>query len=413
MRILHLLLLIPILLSVPYGHSAHAQVDDRPRLLLISFDGFRYDYLSETETPNFDRFIREGVKAEALIPVFPTKTFPNHYSIVTGLYPEHSGIVANTMYDPKWDRWYRISERTAVENPDWYRGEPIWNTAMKQGLTAGTLFWVGSEAPIQGMRPTRWKRYDGSMPERARIDTAVSWLESGVDLATLYFELVDDAGHDFGLHSDSLTAAIGKADELIGYLQGRLSQAGLWDATDIVIVSDHGMAELSRNKIIELDSIIDLERVEWMVWDPVTLIQPKRGSVEMVYPQLKKRENELHYRVYRKDDLPERYHYSGHRRIPDLIMIAEPGYTILDSEYKSRFLRSLPSGNHGYDNGAPEMQGFFAARGPAFVSQDTVGRFQSIHIYELMCDILGIEAAPNDGSPDSIRVLLNRMAEDK
>ncbi|MDZ7691489.1 MAG: ectonucleotide pyrophosphatase/phosphodiesterase [Balneolaceae bacterium] len=200
-----------------------------PKLLLVSIDGFRYDYLSKTETPNFDDFIQNGVTSEGLIPIVPSKTFPNHYSMVTGLYPENSGLVNNTMYDPEWDKWYRISDRQAVENGDWYQGEPIWNTAEKQGITTGTMFWIGSEADIQGMHPTYWKSYDGSMKDRARIDTVVSWFtkeQNPINSGTLYFELVDSYGHDYGTTSDSLVTAIEKSDRLLGYLKQRLQQAG-------------------------------------------------------------------------------------------------------------------------------------------------------------------------------------------
>ena len=399
-------MIIAVLLAASVN-PMQAQEQDRPRLLLISFDGFRYDYLGRAETPNFDRFIEGGVQSEGLMPVFPTKTFPNHYAIVTGLYPENSGIIANTMYDPEWERWYRIGDREAVEDPRWYQGEPIWNTAEKQGVTTGTMFWIGSEAPIQGMRPTYWKRYYGSMPERARIDTVVSWFtreKNPVDLATLYFELVDDAGHDYGLYSDSLDAAIRKSDRLLGYLKQRLTEADLWDAVNILIVSDHGMVELSEQRIIVLDEIIDLDKVERIVWDPVTMIQPEKGSEELLYRRLKRAEN--HYRIYRKEDLPEKYHLKNHRRVPDLLMIAEPGYAIIDRSYRSRFLERLPAADHGYDNHSEKMQAFFAARGPAVVSGKRMERIEVVDLYELMCRIMNIVPAPNDGSMDGLRMLL-------
>lgn len=408
-RFLFILLLVPAAIFVRTVPGLGQAGTRQPKLLLVSFDGFRYDYLAKTATPNFDSFIEKGVKAESLIPVFPTKTFPNHYSIVTGLYPEHSGIVANTMYDPEWDRWYRISDREAVENPAWYQGEPIWNTAEKQGLKTGTMFWVGSEADIQGMHPARWKQYDESMTERARIDTVVSWLSQDVDLATLYFELVDDAGHRYGLKSDSLIAAIQKSDKLIAYLREKLQEIALWNVINIIIVSDHGMVELSADKVIELDTMIDLNNIDWLVWNPVTMIQPKEPEVESVFQKIKQSEN--HYRVYRKENLPERYHLKNHRRVPDIIMVADPGYTIVEQHSKQRFLQSLPSATHGFDNNVKEMHGFFAARGPAFVSGDTVESFKNIHIYELMSYIMGIRPAPNDGSLDNVRVFLKSKVE--
>lgn len=378
------------------------------QVLLISFDGFRYDYLEFEETPHFDSLVANGVISEGLIPVFPTKTFPNHYSIATGLYPENTGLVANTMYDPEFEAWYRISDRRAVENPEWYGGEPIWNTAEKQGLKAGTMFWVGSEAPIQDMRPGYWKIYDESMTEESRIDTVVKWMSypngKAVHFATLYFELVDAAGHNHGLQSDSLKAAIRKADRLLGYLKQNLREEGKWETINLIIVSDHGMVDLSADKTIRLDSIIDMENVERITWDPLTMIQPKEGKTEELYKALK--ENENHYRVYRKEDLPDRYHLKNHRRVPDLLVIADLGYTLLNESFRDRFLQNLPAATHGYDNAEKEMHAFFAAHGPAFRSGEVLPSFQNIHIYELLNHLLGTEPAPNDGSLDSVKTVL-------
>lgn len=398
-----------LLLGVGCSSPGDETGNEPTKLLLISFDGFRYDYLSKAETPNFGSFIEEGVMAESLIPIFPTKTFPNHYSIVTGLYPENSGLIGNTMYDPKWDKWYRISNREAVENGEWYQGEPIWSTVEKQGLVAGTMFWVGSEADIQGMRPTYWKTYDGSMSDRARIDTVVSWFtrkQTPIDFGTLYFELVDSQGHDYGTRSDSLIAAVEKSDRLLGYLAERLKQEHFYEQMNIMIVSDHGMVDLSAEKTIVLDSLIDLDDVKRYTLDPVTMLQPNQGKVEKVYEQLKQSEN--HYTVYKKENLPERYHLKNHRRVMDIIVVADMPYTILTSEHEDDFIKSLPQGTHGYDYNQKEMHGIFAARGPAFVSGDTTSSFQNVHIYELMSHLLGLKPAPNDGTLDSVKVLLKQ-----
>lgn len=378
------------------------------QLLLISFDGFRYDYLNRVPTPNFDSLAANGVISEGLIPVFPTKTFPNHYSIATGLYPENTGFIGNTMYDPEFQEWYRIRDREAVENKKWYGGEPIWNTAEKQGLRTGTMFWVGSEAPIQDMRPTYWKPFDGSKPYEARIDTVVKWLsypdDKAVDFATLYFELVDNIGHDHGLKSDTLDMAIQRADSLLGYLKENLKMENKWSSLNVIVVSDHGMVDLSADKMIMLDSIIDMDNVERITWAPATMIQPKEGKTEEVYGALK--ENENHYHVYKKEDLPKRYHLKNSRRVPDIVMVADLGYTILDENYKDRFLNNLPTATHGYDNNAKIMQALFIAKGPAFAEGKKISSFQNIHIYELMNHLLGTKPAPNDGSLDSVKVML-------
>lgn len=387
----------------------HAATNPRPNpLLLISFDGFRYDYLSAAHTPNFDSLAAEGVKADGLIPVFPSKTFPNHYAIATGLYPENNGLVGNTMYDPKFGEWYSIGDRKAVENPRWYGGEPIWNTAEKQGLTAGTLFWVGSGAKIQQMHPTYWKKFDSTMPYRARIDTVVKWLsypdEKRVDFATLYFSLMDHAGHRYGPDSDSVNVALQRADSLIGYLRQQMQAQKLWDKTNIIIVSDHGMAPLGKDKIITLDTIIDTTKVKRMTLGAVSMIEPKEGEIEAVYNQLKAHEN--HYRVFKKDDLPERFHLKNHRRIPSLVVVPNLGYMIIKEQDRQAFANRLPGGMHGYDNTERAMHGIFLAHGPDIRQGVNISSFQNIHVYELMAHLLGVKPARNDGSLDSLKVIL-------
>jgi len=378
------------------------------KTLLISFDGFGHNYLEKTDTPNFDTLVAGGVQAEGLIPVFPSKTFPNHYSIATGLYPENTGFVNNTMYDPKWEEWYRIGDRDAVEDGKWYGGEPIWNTLEKQGLKTGTMFWVGSEADIQGMRPTHWKVYNGDMPGKARIDTVMKWMtapgDKNVDFATLYYSDVDSKGHRYGTKSDSVKQAITRADRLMSYLKKKMQANDLWDNTNIIILSDHGMVNQSAEKLIRLDKIIDMDNTERVNWGPMTGIQPKEGKKEEVYRALKSAEE--NYNVYKKEDLPERYHLKNHRRVEDIIMIADLGYTILDEEYQSDFIESLPRATHGYDNNEKAMQAFFIAHGPAFKEGERVGTFQNIHIYELINHLMGTRPAPNDGSLDSVKVLL-------
>lgn len=379
-----------------------------PKLLLVSFDGFRHDFAERVPTPHFDSLEAAGVRAEGLIPVFPTKTFPSHYAIVTGLYPETSGMVGNTMYDPEFGEWYRPSDRQAVEDGKWYGGEPIWNTVIRQGGRAGTMFWVGSEADIQGMRPTYWKRYDSSMEYRARIDTVVKWLsrpgDRAVNLATLYFEHVDAAAHRYGLESDSLDSAIRSADRLLGYLSDRLEEEGLSGSLNLMVVSDHGMLEQSAGRRIDLDAIIDTDLVERIVLDPVTLIQPIKGAAGDLYNRLKQQEE--NFRVYRRSELPERYRFGDHRRVFDLVLVADPGYTVVDSSSRERFLESLPSATHGYDNRLKSMQGIFMASGPSFKADTLIAPFRSIHLYELMNALLETRPAPNAGRIDSVRFML-------
>ena len=384
------------------------QQSDSPKTLLISFDGFRHDYLSKVETPHFDSLSANGVQSEGLIPVFPSKTFPNHYAMVTGLYPENSGFVGNTMYDPQWDEWYRISDREAVENGKWYGGEPIWNTLEKQGIKTGTMFWVGSEADVQEIHPTYWKKYDGDMPFKARVDTVVKWLSApdsqAVDFATLYFEHVDAVGHRYGTKSDSLKKALKISDQILGYLKREMRKKKLWKDTNVLIVSDHGMVDLSADKVIALDTKIDTSHVKRIIYGPLTMIQPKEGKAEAIYQGLKN--NQKHYRVYKKANLPNRYHLKNNRRVMEVLIIAEPGYTILESAYKPEFAKYVTGATHGYDPSDRSMHALFLARGPAFARGKKVKPFQNIHLYELLNNLMETQPAPNDGSLDSVKVLL-------
>lgn len=376
------------------------------KVLLISIDGFMPEYIDRFETPVLDSLVSEGVLAEYMIPVFPTKTFPNHYSIATGLYAENTGIIANNMYDAEMDASFSISNRDAVTDPRWYGGEPIWVTAEKQGVRTATMFWPGSEAPIMDTYATRWMPYDNDLDYTARIDSVISWLwvedETEPDFLTLYFSKVDAYAHRFGTESDSIEVAVKEMDEHIGYLIDELKRIGEWENVNILITSDHGMANLSEEKVIILDDIINLDDVEVYDWSPVGMLQPKEGKTEQVYKSLKAAEQ--NYRVYKKDEIPDEYHIKNHHRVPEIMIIADVGYTITTRSFLEN--RVIRGATHGFDHRAPEMRSFFLGVGPALKQGVHSEPFQSIHLYELMAYLLNVEPAPNDGSLDSLRHLL-------
>ncbi|MEP2445823.1 MAG: ectonucleotide pyrophosphatase/phosphodiesterase [Balneola sp.] len=378
---------------------------EQPQLLLISFDGFRADYLTKTETPNFDRLIKNGVTADGLIPIFPTKTFPNHYAIATGLYPENNGLIGNNMYDPEMDARYSMGNRDAVENPDWYLGEPIWNTVEKAGKKAGTMFWIGSEAPIQNMRPSHWKSYDGNIANEARIDTVVNWMtreQDPVDFGTLYFSFVDSQGHRYGPDSEEVIKAIKQADELVGYLMEKLESN---ESINLMIVSDHGMIEVSPSRKVTLDDYIDVNKIEIISYSPALMFNVEgEGEVE-AFESLKK--NEENFKVYLKENIPDRYHLKNNIRVPEVLMVADEGYTINTKQFFESRGNDYPSGGaHGFDNANPKMDAIFVAYGPAFKKEVKLGRFENIHLYEVMAKILNIEPAPNDGDIDAVIEIL-------
>lgn len=399
--------ILPILFLSIISCSFVAQ-KEVPKVLLVSFDGFRADYLSKTETPNFDKLAKNGVLGKGLIPIYPSKTFPNYYAIATGLYPENNGFIANRMYDEELGLSFSMGDREQVENPSWWKGEPIWNTVEKAGKSAGTMFWVGSEAPVQNIRPTFWKPYDGRMPNEDRIDSVLTWMtldsEKQIDFGTLYFSFVDSQGHRHGTDSEEVVQAIQEADELVGYLISRLEERGLIDQTNLIIVSDHGMTNVSTERLIILDDYINTDYIDIIEGSPSLMMNVEEEKLEVVYSSLKS--NEKNFKVYKRDQIPERYHIKNNIRTPELLLVADLGYTINTKEYVERREKYPSGGAHGFDNSEEEMWALFIANGPDFKQGYLMEPFENIHLYELMAHILKIEPADTDGSLNTISVML-------
>lgn len=399
-----LLIVIPVILLG--CQTAQTEAPQRTPLLLISIDGLRPMDLASTDTPVLDSLTARGTLAESMIPVFPTSTFPNHYSLVTGLYPDNTGVISNTMFDAEMGRWFRLSDRSAVGDGRWYGGEPIWVTAENNDIRTATMFWPGSEAEIMGVRPTRWFTYDGSLPYRSRADSIVTWLtledDTRPDFLTLYFSRVDSHGHSFGAGSDSVLSAIRYVDGVLGYMISRLEDAGIWPNIDIIITSDHGMIDLSENQLIFLDDLINLDDVNVINWSPVVMLQPVEGMRETIYKQLKAQEN--NFSVFYREDIPERFNFGRHPRVPEIVVIADLGWTITSSSFFNR--RGILAGTHGFDNEYPEMHAYFMAVGPSFQQGQVIPPFSAVHVYELMARLLRVEAAPNDGNPEVLAPII-------
>jgi len=378
-----------------------------PTVILVSLDGFRWDYIDRSAAPTLQAIAREGVRADGLISIFPSKTFPNHYSIVTGLYPEHHGLVANSMYDPSEDSWYSLGDREAVGDSQWYGGEPVWVTAERAGQTTAPLFWPGAEAEIGGYRPTYWRPFDFE----DRPDHLVEELLGMLDLPpgkrptflTLYLHETDDFGHDFGTESPELDSAIALVDRALATLIAGLATRGLRHEVDLIVVSDHGMADTSRDRIIYLDDLIDLDRVTVSDWSPVVAIWPDSGAEASTYRRL---QGHPHLTVHRRDSIPQRLHYSAHQRIAPLIGIADEGWSISTHSYVADRPDAFIGATHGYDPAVRSMLGLFVASGPSFRVGFRSDPVANIHLYELMCAILGLTPAPNDGSLESVQHLL-------
>ena len=383
-----------------------------PTLILVSFDGWRWDYQSRYRPPNVDRLAARGVRAEALVPSFPSKTFPNHYTLVTGLYPGHHGIVANSIKDPATGRRFAMSDRREVQDPMWWGGEPIWTAVRTAGRVAASMFWPGSEAPIQGHHPHFWHPFDATMPGVVRVDQVLAWLDlpaaSRPSFITLYFEDVDTAAHDEGPDSAAVRDAVGRVDGYLGRLVEGLDARGLLDRVNLVVTSDHGLAATSLDRVIVLDDYISLDDVEIVDLNPTLGLFPRAGREEAVYAALAKAHPRL--RVYRRADTPRHWHFRDHPRIPPIVGTADEGWQVLRrASVAERVARRLfgPRAEHGYDPAAARsMHGMFVAAGPAFRRGAAVPAFENVHVYNALAMALGVVAAPNDGDPAVARSLL-------
>ncbi|MBO6574043.1 MAG: alkaline phosphatase family protein [Rhodothermales bacterium] len=367
-------------------------------LILISIDGFRAQYMHDVDLPALSDLAAGGVWApDGLTPVFPSKTFPNHYTTATGLYPAKHGIVANTMYDSELDAWFRISDRDAVEDPRWWGGEPIWVTAEAQGQTAATFFWVGSEAPVKGRQATHWFRHDAAVPGEDRVAQVLEWLDLPVDerptVITLYFSDVDTKGHLFGPRSTETEAALQAVDNHIARLLGGLRQRELLSTTNLVLTSDHGMSEVDPTAVSYLEDVMGPDDGQVIDLSPILAIRPAPGREDMVRDAVRSLEGVDLLSHTELADL----HYTGHHRIPAVIGLAREGWTVLPTRDRHREIGSPNPGNHGYHPHLPAMAGLFIAAGPAFHSGVRVESFESVHVYNLLTEVAGLTPAPNDG----------------
>ncbi|XP_078483545.1 ectonucleotide pyrophosphatase/phosphodiesterase family member 5-like [Ciona intestinalis] len=393
-----------------------------PLTLLISFDGFRWNYIGErTNTPNFDRLINTGVKAKWIRDVFVSKTFPNHYTLATGLYEESHGIVGNEFYDPRMNKTFSLANANSWNDTAFWGGEPIWITAEKQGIKTGTYFWVGSETVIDGMLPSAYRRYataNHTYPGlQHRVDTVVNWLANkptdqekamGIRLALLYFYQPDHDGHTFGPESDEVTKRIEQCDKIIGYLIQKLIENNLYDKVNIIITSDHGMAELNQTETIPLFSYVNDTMADHIInYGTGAAIWPKPGYLDTVYKSLMKMDPEQVF-VWKKSEIPDNYHYKHNIRIPPILINVKDGWFLVDYPNDPLPMR----GTHGYNNSLQDMHPFFIAHGPAFRQNYVSEPFDSVDVYGLICHILGITPALNNGSFTEVEHLLRVESKD-
>ncbi|MGX5913792.1 ectonucleotide pyrophosphatase/phosphodiesterase [Aliidiomarina sp. Khilg15.8] len=410
--------LIAVCLLIVAGSSEASEqpVDLDSTVILISLDGFHPDYLERYSAPAINRLAQYGLKAEYLKPIFPTKTFPNHYALVTGLHAENHGIVDNGMFDPDSGRIFRMSDSSEVRDAYWWQdGEPIWVTAEKQGVTAGTFFFPGSDAPIQNTQATYWFNYDGDIGNRERVETVLGWLQKPADerprMITLYMSDVDTAGHRYGPSSREVAQAVADVDAEIDYLVQQLDKLGMLGQVDIMLTSDHGMARVDQTKHMIIDQQFDTDLAKNVRYSRELVgIFPKDGQKERILEQLKNGLADQPVRIFRKSQMPARFHYQDHERIPPILVMAEEGWVFTREEWLDP-MRSddnyfRPRGSHGYDNNEESMQAIFIAHGPSFQQTET-GPVSMVDLYNVMTTILNLEPATNDGDRDVLPRLLN------
>ena len=372
-------------------------------LILISIDGFRWDYFDKVETPNFDRLIANGSKADGLKTSYPSKTFPNHISIVTGNYPSNHGIISNYFYDADFDEYFYIGAgSTAAQDGKWIDAEPIWVTIEKQAKRAMIMFWPMSDAEIMGIRPSKYYVYNEDPTNLDRMDQILSWLlhtgNARPSFLASYFSVVDSKGHSYGPDGDETIEAIRVVDEAIGHLIDGLEAQNILNEVNIMIVSDHGMTETPDTKVINIADYINLDDVVTVGGGPFMEIRPNEGKLESVYQALQNIDNT---QVFKKEDIPDKFNYKNNNRIEPILLLADEHWSIMTPG------RTPIAGSHGYDPDYQSMNGIFIAHGPAFKSGFSGPEIHNIHLYEMMCKILGVVPANNDGSLDVSNVFLN------
>jgi len=397
-----LLTVVALLAAAAAGHTAATA---NPLLILISIDGFRWDYPSPYRTPNLAALAARGLHAREMIPSFPVLTFPNHYTIVTGLYPEHHGIVANTMVDPVMPVRFSMSNQAAVRDARWWGGEPIWVTAERHGLRSAAMFWPGTEAAIGSYRPSYWRPFDGKLPAASRTAQVLEWLalpeEARPSFVTLYFDDVDHAGHDFGPESMQLRDAVATVDRELGVLASGLRRLQLAERATIVVVSDHGMAPLSPSRVILLDDYIDTSQVTTFEVGGFLAMAPRDGvPVAPIVDRLRHASARL--RIYTREDIPVRLHYSTNPRIAPIIGVPDPGWAVTTRAARQRRNdehRPPEAGTHGYYPSDRVMHAIFFAAGPEIRRGLALDSVNNVDLYNFLCGVLKLTPAPNDGDP--------------
>jgi predicted AlkP superfamily pyrophosphatase or phosphodiesterase len=372
-------------------------------VVLISLDGFRAGDLDRGLTPNLARIERDGVRAAWMTSSYPSLTFPNHYTVVTGLRPDRHGIIHNTMHDPALGT-FRLGDAAQVGDGRWWGGEPVWVGAERAGLPTAAMFWPGTEAAIDGVRPTRWHAYDGTVPGEERVDRVLGWMAEDAStrprFATLYFDKLDKASHEHGPDSAEAREAIVTLDRMVGRLVDGLEARGQLDHVNLVIVSDHGMAPVPPGNAVAVEDMADPADVEVVTTGQSVGFEPKPGRTAAAEARLLGRHE--HYECWRKGELPARWEYGRHPRVPAIVCQMDEGW---DARWRASIAKRSAGGtrgSHGFDPQLPSMRAIFLARGPGFRDGVRLPAIENVDVYPALAKLVGIEPAPNDGNPRAL-----------
>lgn len=405
LRLVLWLCLLPTLAAC-VGQPGRDTPQQRIPVLLISVDGLRPRDVTTERMPHLNRLAEQGTRAEGMRPSYPSLTFPNHYTLVTGLRPDRHGIVHNSMRDAALGE-FRLSNRAAVQDARWWGGEPVWVGAEKAGLRTATLFWPGSEAAIAGIRPSRWLPFDETMSADARVDQVLEWLTqppaTRPAFATLYFDAVDHQSHRHGPDSQQARTAMRDTDAAIGRLIDALSARGLLERINIVMVSDHGFAPVPQGQVIAVEDMAGVDEALAHSIGQVVGFTPNPTHQAALETRLLGRHPP--YTCWKKSAFPAQWQYGRHGRVPPIVCQMDEGWDALPREAIARREAGM-RGSHGYDPALPSMQATFIAHGPAFRSGHRLPVFDNVDVYPLLMRLLKLPPAPNDGDARTIEPAL-------
>ena len=392
------LLLTLVLFAVPSWGAGRENYT-----VIISLDGLRWDYLDTYDVPFMNQLAHDGVKA-VMQPSFPSKTFPNHYTLATGLTPDHHGIITNTFWDRERGVEFSLGNKDTRSKGYYYGGDPVWLTAKHQGVKTATVFWVGSDVAIQGEHPTYWRDYQTEqMDYPSRVDEIIRLLKlpekDRPHLVMAYFEEPDRSGHNYGPMHRMTRRAVEDMDLLLSGLWARIQLLPFADKVNLIVTGDHGMASVDPKRFVDIDDVLPKHWYERFCNDYPTLIYASAPQyIDSICDAL---QGVDHIRAWKKADLPAYLGYGTNKNMGDVVVLPDVGWLFADKPSKKQ------RGSHGFDHTAADMQVGFRAIGPDFkVGYEKADRFRNVCIYPLLCCLLGVQPSPNDGDLDEVRDML-------